>query len=651
MKFIVSKDFFEKVPNAYFGVIIVKNFDNKKENQKIKEMLLKEMNNALEKLKDVKVKEEAYIVPYREAFEAIDINPNKFMCSIEALLTRISKGKDLPSINSIVDLGNAFSVKYKLPIGIHDIDNFDGDIEIRKGRPTDNFVPFGGGEVEHPDENEYSYVSGNEIKTRKWTWRQGERSKITEESTNLFIPIDGFEENKEEVMKLQKEMIKFLKDNYDVEIESGSVDKNHPVFEWDVKKVKKGKKEDGKMKLYDELKWRGLIKDEAGSDLEEKLNAGGLTFYIGADPSADSLHIGQYPTFIVAERLRRGGHNPIILVGGATGRVGDPRGTGEREKRAIEEVEYNFRKLTIQMKKLFGEKTIVVDNHEWFKDYNYVQFLRDVGKAINVSYMINKDLVKRQMEVGISYAEFSYMLMQGYDFKYLHDNYGVDLQFGGSDQWGNLTTGIELIRKLNGEEAYAFSVPLLTDSTGKKLGKSYGNALWIDREKTSPYELYQYLLNFEDVMVEEYIKKYTFLSKEEIEKVLEEHNKAPEKRIAQRKIAEEVIRDIHGQEALDEAIMISEALFSGNVKDLTDKQIESLKDLEKFEISKDDKLIDILTNNKITSSRRETRELLEAGAITLNGETVKDENMTIDNKRKFNLIRRGKKKYYILEKK
>lgn len=652
MKFIVSKDFFEKVPNAYFGVVIVKGFDNKKESKKIKDMLSKEMKDALEKLKDVKVKEEAYIIPYREAFKNVDINPNKFLCSIEALLTRISKGKDLPSINPIVDLGNALSVKYKLPIGVHDIDNFKGDIEVRKGKPTDTFVPFGGGEVEHPEENEYVYVSGDEIKTRKWTWRQGEKSKITEDATNIFIPIDGFEENKDEVLKLQKEIIKFLKDNYDVEIESGFVDKNNPIFEWDMNKKENKKGEEKEMKLYDELKWRGLIKDEAGADLEEKLNAGGMTFYIGADPSADSLHIGQYPTFIVAERLRRGGHNPIILVGGATGRVGDPRGTGEREKRAIEEVEHNFKKLTAQMKKLFGEKTIVVDNHEWFKDYNYVQFLRDVGKAINVSYMINKDLVKRQMEVGISYAEFSYMLMQGYDFKYLHDNYGVDLQFGGSDQWGNLTTGIELIRKLNGEEVYAFSVPLLTDSTGKKLGKSYGNALWIDREKTSPYELYQYLLNFEDVMVEEYIKKYTFLSKEEIEKVLEEHNKAPEKRLAQRTIAEEVVRDLHGQEALDEAIMISEALFSGNVKDLTDKQIEeSLKSLDHFEVEKGDKLIDILTNTKITSSRRETRELLEAGAITINGEVVKDENMTLDAKRKYNIVRRGKKKYYILKQK
>ena len=257
------------------------------------------------------------------------------------------------------------------------------------------------------------------------------------------------------------------------------------------------------MKLYDDLKWRGLIKDITSPELEEKLNNGGMTFYIGADPTAESLHIGQFPTFLVAERLRRAGHKPIILVGGATGRVGDPRGTGEREKADIKVIEKNFVKIQAQMKKLFGEDTLVVNNYDWFKDYNYIDFLRDVGKYVNVAYMINKDLVKRQMEVGISYAEFSYMLIQGYDFKYIHDNYGATLQYGGSDQWGNLTTGIELIRKLNNEEAYAFSVPLIVDSTGKKLGKSYGNALWLDENKTSSYEMYQYILNFEDVMIEE----------------------------------------------------------------------------------------------------------------------------------------------------
>jgi len=405
------------------------------------------------------------------------------------------------------------------------------------------------------------------------------------------------------------------------------------------------------MNLYEDLKYRGLIKDEAGEDLREKLNNESLTFYVGADPSADSLHIGQLPTFLMIERLKRAGHKPIIVVGGATGRVGDPRGTGEREKKTIEEVEHNYEGIAKQMKKLFGEEAVVLNNYDWFKDYNYIDFLRDIGKYINVAYMVNKDLVKRQMEIGISYAEFSYMLMQGYDFKYLHEKYGVDLQFGGSDQWGNLTTGIELIRKLNNDEVYAFSIPLITDSTGKKLGKSYGNALWLDQNKTSSYEMYQYILNFEDVMVEEYLKKYTFLSKEEIDSIMKEHNNAPEKRIAQRKIAEEVITFIHSKEALEEAIMMSEALFSGNVKDLTDNQIELLKDIERFSITNEETLIEILVNNKITSSRREAREFLTAGAITLNGDIVKDENMKIINDRKYNIIRRGKKKYYILEKK
>ena len=241
------------------------------------------------------------------------------------------------------------------------------------------------------------------------------------------------------------------------------------------------------MNFYDELKWRGLIKDEAGEDLKEKLNEGNMTFFFCVDPSADSLHIGQLPTFIMFEFLRWQGHKPIVLVGGATGRVGDPRGTKEREKSDVVVVDHNFEKIKAQMKKLFGDETLVVNNYDWFKEYNYIDFLRDIGKYINVAYMINKDLVKRQMESGISYAEFSYMLIQGYDFKYIHDKYGATLQFGGSDQWGNLTTGIELIRKLNDEEVYAFSMPLTLDSTGKKIKKSKEKSLWLDKEKTSSY--------------------------------------------------------------------------------------------------------------------------------------------------------------------
>ncbi len=407
------------------------------------------------------------------------------------------------------------------------------------------------------------------------------------------------------------------------------------------------------MKLFDDLKWRGLIKDVAGEDLEDQLNAGGLTFYIGADPSADSLHIGQLPTFLVAERLRRAGHKPIILVGGATGRVGDPRGTKEREKSDVKVVEHNFEKIKLQMKKLFGEDTLVVNNYDWFKDYHFIDFLRDVGKYINVSYMINKDLVKRQMESGISYAEFSYMLIQGYDFKYIHDHYGANLQYGGSDQWGNLTTGIELIRKLNNEEVYAFSCPLTLDSTGKKIGKSEGNALWLDKSKTSSYELYQFLINFEDIMMEKYLKVYTFLSKEEIEKVLEDHNKQPEKRIAQKTLAREVITFLHGEEEYHQAVKISEALFSGDIKNLSAEQIEiAFKGVPSMEIEQEENIVDLLINTSIVKSKREAREFLGNGSISVNGEKVQDfdfqvtRDVAIDAK--YVVIRRGKKKYYIV---
>lgn len=407
------------------------------------------------------------------------------------------------------------------------------------------------------------------------------------------------------------------------------------------------------MKFYDELKWRGLIKDEAGEDLAEKLNEGGLTFYVGADPSADSLHIGQLPTFLIIERLRRAGHKPIVLVGGATGRVGDPRGTGEREKSDEKVVDSNFEKIKAQMKKLFGEETLVLNNYDWFKDYNYVDFLRDVGKYINVAYMINKDLVKRQMEIGISYAEFSYMLMQGYDFKYIHEKYGATLQFGGSDQWGNLTTGIELIRKLNNEEVYAFSVPLIVDSTGKKLGKSYGNALWLDKNKTSSYAMYQYILNFEDVMMEDYLKKYTFLNKEEIEKIMKEQSEHPEKRIAQKTLAKEVITFIHDEESYNSAVKISEALFSGNIKELTEEElVDAMSGVDTYEINEEKNIVDFLVDTGILSSKREAREFITNGSISVNGDKITDLEMLVNKDtslyNKYIIVRRGKKKYYLV---
>lgn len=406
------------------------------------------------------------------------------------------------------------------------------------------------------------------------------------------------------------------------------------------------------MTLYEELQWRGLIKDISSEDLIEKLNKGGLTFYLGTDPTADSLHIGHYSTFLVAKRLQKAGHNPILLVGGATGLVGDPRGTGEREKADAKVIENNYVKLKAQVERLFGIKC--VNNYDWFKDVNYIDFLRDYGKYINVNYMINKDLVRRQLEIGISYAEFSYMLIQGVDFKHLHDEYGVTLQIGGSDQWGNLTTGIEIIRKLTGEEVYAFSIPLATDSQGKKMGKSEGNAVWLDIEKTSAYELYQYLFNLEDSMMEAYLKRFTFLSKPEIEKIMKEHNEAPEKRIAQETLAHEVIRDIHGEEEYNKAVEISRALFSGDIKKIPSNQIGKIfAKVDHIDIVEEQNIVDFLANNKICSSKREAREFINAGSITLNGEKVTNiettisKEMALDNK--YIVVRKGKKKYFLGE--
>ncbi|MCI8575868.1 MAG: tyrosine--tRNA ligase [Bacilli bacterium] len=406
------------------------------------------------------------------------------------------------------------------------------------------------------------------------------------------------------------------------------------------------------MNFYEDLEWRGLIKDCSSPELKEKLNEGGMTFYIGADPTAKSLHIGQFPTFLMVERLRRAGHNPMVLVGGATGRVGDPRGTGEREKAEIAVIESNFEKIKAQMTKLFGEETQIVNNFDWFKDMNYIDFLRDVGKYINVNYMINKDLVKRQMEVGISYAEFSYMLIQGYDFKYLHDHYGVNLQFGGSDQWGNLTTGIELIRKLNNEEVFAFSIPLITDSTGKKLGKSYGNALWIDKEMTSSYELYQYLLNFEDVMMEEYLKKFTFLTKEEILDIMRKHEEKPESRYAQKMLAHEVITFLHGEEEFIKAKKISESLFSEDIETLSANDIlENMKDVPQVTLHDQENIVDALVNSKIVSSKREAREMILAGAISFNNKKVLDLDYRVQKEKAIEqqifVIKKGKKNMFI----
>ena len=406
------------------------------------------------------------------------------------------------------------------------------------------------------------------------------------------------------------------------------------------------------MKLYDELVYRGLINDISSPDLKEKLNNGGLTFYIGTDPTGDSLHIGHYSSFLISKRLAKAGHHPILLVGGATGLIGDPKPSAERPMITKEQVNHNFECLKKQAIELFGFE--VVNNYDWCKDLNFIDFLRDYGKYFNVSYMLAKDIIKRRLDSGITYTEFSYMIMQALDFHYLYETRNCVMQVAGQDQWGNITAGIELIRKKSGKEAYGFTMPLITKSDGTKFGKSEGGAIWLDKNKTSSYELYQFLLNSEDAKVIDYLKKLTFLSKEEIDELEVSLQEEPHLRKAHKALAKAVISDLHGEEEYNHAVQISEALFKGNIKDLTLKEIEvCFKGLKQEETSEDINIVDALVLVKAAQSKREAREFVANGATLINGEVVKDINFMITKEAAFGqqttVIRRGKKNYYLLK--
>ena len=404
------------------------------------------------------------------------------------------------------------------------------------------------------------------------------------------------------------------------------------------------------MTLVEELKWRGLIKDISSPELEEKLNKGGLTFYIGTDPTADSLHVGHLSSFLISKRLKEAGHNPILLVGGGTGMIGDPRPTTERAMISKEEVRHNFEGLKAQVEKIFGFE--VVNNNDWYKDINVIDFLRDYGKFFNINYMLDKDIIRRRLDSGITYTEFSYMILQALDFKWLHENKGVDLQCAGSDQWGNITAGIDLIRKSTGDEVYGFTMPLVTDSQGKKFGKSEGNALWLDKEKTSSYKLYQFFTNVEDSMVIDYLKIYTFLSKEEIEELEKKNNEHPELREAHKALAREIITFLHGKEEYEKAVNLADHLFNNKFADLSKKDIEELFGNEDIkEVEANQNILDLLVTLGAASSKREAREFVSNNAVSINGEKITDINTVVNDtmfiENTYIVVKRGKKNNYI----
>ena len=416
-----------------------------------------------------------------------------------------------------------------------------------------------------------------------------------------------------------------------------------------------------KFDILEDLKWRGAINQETDEEGLRKYLAehDDLALYCGTDPTGDSLHIGHLIPFMILKRFQMAGYHPVILIGGGTGAIGDPSGrTTERVLQTAEQVKHNEEKLTAQMKKLFGTENFEIKNNaDWLGKLNLIDFLRDYGKFFQVNNMINKDVVASRLENGISFTEFSYQILQAIDFYHLNKDNGVQLQIGGSDQWGNITAGIDLIHKLEGQDrpAFGLTIPLMLKADGTKFGKSAGGAVWLDPEKTSPYEFYQFWINQDDRDVVKYLKYFTFLSKDEIDELAEKVQKEPWKREAQRRLAEEVTKFVHGEEGLAEAQRITKALFSGDVADLTTEEIEqAFKDVPSVEVANEKKniILWLVDDTKIEPSRRQARQDVENGAIHINGEKVTDVDAEIDPSShfdgKFVIVRRGKKRYFLV---
>ena len=408
------------------------------------------------------------------------------------------------------------------------------------------------------------------------------------------------------------------------------------------------------MTLYEELQWRGLIHAVTDEGVIEKLNRGELTFYLGADPTGDSLHVGHMLVYLFAKRLEMVGNKPIFLIGGATGSIGDPKPGGERQLLSAEQTAHNAECLHNQVLKMFNCE--MVNNYDWTHNLDILTFLRTYGKFFNVNYMINKETVKARLESGISYAEFSYQILQALDFEHLDRTKGCQLQVGGQDQWGNITSGLELIRKMNGADsvAYGITVPLVTKSDGTKFGKSESGAVWLDPKKTSPYQFYQFWINTSDQDVVKRLKQFTFLSKEETEQVVSEWEQAPHQRLAQKVLAKEITTLVHGKEAYEQALRVTEALFSGKVQELSLEEIEmGFEGIPSVEITEDTNIIDALVMVKAASSKREAREFVQNGAVLINGVQEKSLEFIISKDNalggKYTIVRRGKKNYYLLK--
>ena len=418
------------------------------------------------------------------------------------------------------------------------------------------------------------------------------------------------------------------------------------------------------MTLLEDLQWRGIVYQQTDEEgIKETLEKEKISLYCGVDPTADSMHIGHLLPYLTLRRFQKHGHRPIVLVGGATGMIGDPSGKSEERKlQTTEVIQHNVECIQKQLSQIFefeGEHgAIMVNNYDWAGSMDIVTFLRDYGKHVGVNYMLAKDTIANRLETGISFTEFTYTILQAMDFLHLYENFDCKMQVGGSDQWGNITTGLELIRKMapEGSKAFGLTIPLVTKADGTKFGKTESGAIWLDPEKTTPYEFYQFWINTADADVIKYLKFFTFLSKEEIEGLEESVKNEPHLRKAQKALAEEMTRLIHGQDSLDQAIKITEALFNGEIQNLTAAEIkQGFKDVPSYEHTTGEEIgiVDLLIAAGIVSSKRQAREDVTNGAISINGQRVTETDYVVSEKDRiegqFTVIRRGKKKYFLIK--
>ncbi|MCT2886638.1 tyrosine--tRNA ligase [Levilactobacillus brevis] len=413
------------------------------------------------------------------------------------------------------------------------------------------------------------------------------------------------------------------------------------------------------MNIIDELTWRGAINQQTDAEGLKKLTSEKkISLYCGVDPTGDSMHIGHLIPFMMMKRFELAGHHPYILIGGATGSIGDPSGRKtERQLQTMDKVQHNVKALSRQMQRLFGgdSNVTMVNNYDWLSKISLLDFLRDYGKLVNINTMLAKDIVASRLDTGISFTEFTYQILQSVDFLTLHNDHNIQLQIGGADQWGNITAGIDLIHKIKGadEAVYGLTIPLMLKADGTKFGKTAGGAIWLDADKTSPYEFYQFWLNQDDRDVIRYLKFFTFLGQDEINQLAAAVEDEPEKRLAQRRLAEEVTRFVHGEEALESAQHISEILFSGDIQRLTLTEVqEAFEKVPNVSInSEPTNIVELLTETAIEPSRRQAREDITNGAITINGERCTDTDVQLNPKTnfsgKFMVIRRGKKNYFL----